>query len=130
MDHLLYWEQQWMPRFHRSKKPSRFGGAFCPKPKTRIQVSRSTMCVHVELAEEWVEPPLLILEVRGSNTAPSESTTSLPRRCSQRSRVHRRISELSEGGGVKQKNYSVCVFNRIRTIPFFTANLNNVLIYS
>ena len=57
--------------------------------------------VHVGLAE-WIEHPLLMLEVRGSNPAPSENTTSLPRspRSSPRSRVHRQISELSEGGGV------------------------------
>ena len=25
MDHLLYWNQQWVPTFHRFKKPSRLG---------------------------------------------------------------------------------------------------------
>ena len=28
--------EQWIPTFHRFKKPSRLGGVFCPKPKTRI----------------------------------------------------------------------------------------------
>ena len=46
-------------------------------------------------------------DARGSgfNPAPSENTASLPRspRGSPRSWAHRRISELSEGGGVKPK---------------------------
>ena len=52
--------------------------------------------VQVGLAE-WIEYPLLMLD------APSENTTSFPRsaRGSPRSWVHRRISELSEGGGAK-----------------------------
>ena len=57
--------------------------------------------VHVGLAE-WIEHPLLMLEVRGSNPGPSENTTSLPwspSRCSPRSWAHCQISNLREGGG-------------------------------
>ena len=46
----------------------------------------------------------------GFNHAPSENTTSLPRspRGSPRSRAYYRISELNEGGGVKQKMVKKC----------------------
>ena len=64
---------------------------------------------------EWIERPLLMLEVRGLNLcySISKNTFSLPRspRGSPRSRAHPRISELSERGGVKKSiqailNYS------------------------
>ena len=42
---------------------------------------------------QWKGHPPLMHEVQGSNPAPSENTTSIPHR----------ISELSEGGGVKLK---------------------------
>ena len=61
--------------------------------------------VHFGLAE-WIQHPLLVLEVRGSNPTPSENTTSLPPklpRGSPKSRAHRRISELNEGGGETPK---------------------------
>ena len=59
--------------------------------------------VHVGLAE-WIKHPLKMLEVRGSNTTPSENTTSLPRSPKGSPRAHRLISVLSEGDGVKQTN--------------------------
>ena len=56
---------------------------------------------------EWIEHPLLMLELRGSNPGHSISinTTSLPRnpRGSPRSRALPQISKWSERGGVKQK---------------------------
>ena len=55
---------------------------------------------------EWIERPLLMLEVRGSNPGNSASkTTSLPPKPngSPRSRAHPWTSELRVRGGVKQK---------------------------
>ena len=60
--------------------------------------------VHVVLAE-WIKHLLLILKAWGSNPALSKNTNSLPRkpRGSLGSRIHRYISELSEGGGLGVK---------------------------
>ena len=56
---------------------------------------------------EWIERPLIMLKVRGSNPGHSisKNTISLHRspRSSLRSRAHPRISELSERGRVKPK---------------------------
>ena len=49
----------------------------------------------------WIKHPFMMLEVWGSNTPPSENTTSLPRspRGSQRSQGHHLASELSVEAG-------------------------------
>ena len=63
-------------------------------------IQSCTLCnyskVQVGLVE-WIQHPLLILKVQGSNPGHSfsKNTTSLPQSL---------ISELSERGGVKQKN--------------------------
>ena len=57
---------------------------------------------------EWIERPLLMLEVRGSNPGHSatKNTTSLPRNprvVPIRGRVQLRILELGDEAGEKQK---------------------------
>ena len=70
-----------------------------------------TRMVRLEVARwgvaEWIQRPLVMFEVRGSNLGHpiSKNTTSLPQspKGSPRSRAHPRNSELSERGGVKPK---------------------------
>ena len=99
-----------LPKYTKAKAPL----FYSPTPWEMIQWTffsylEKESCVenwffHVGLAN-WIELPHLMLQVRGSNPAQFENTTFLPQtpRGSQRSRLHRRISKLIEGGGMKLK---------------------------
>ena len=61
---------------------------------------------------EWIQHPLLMLEVQGSNPAPSKKTTSLLRRLPEKTGALTDVGiEWSEGGGVKntkKHNLKIC----------------------
>ena len=69
-----------------------------------------------------IEHPLLMLKIQGSNPDLSKKPTFLPRsaRGSQKSRVHLRTSESSEGGRVKANNPQL----DLNIIAYFKSSLS------